>query len=249
MISAASLASPPAWIMSALLPACAETDAPSDSSETAMAAALRVVVPFGRVDASNWLMPLVADVSDGRPARTAAWMWMSGTRWSGSNAMRSPFGSVWTVASAFSRRVLAACDVAGVSSGSITVWMSRSRVRRVAARRISASVMSLIALICRRVKSRSRASSQLLARSAARPDAVVSERNWLVMIWRFAFSISSLRSELWMSASSSMIASTRSLQSDGSASALIAKSPSRAGDDHEKDDISSARPLSSRMRR
>ena len=60
---------------------------------------------FGQGGASNWLRPLVAGVSDGNPARTAACRWTSGTRWSGISASIRPLGRVWTWRSSRRRRI------------------------------------------------------------------------------------------------------------------------------------------------
>ena len=79
------------------------------------------------------------------------------------------------------------------------------------------------------MKFRSRASCQLEAKSAARPDAVVSERNWLAAIWRFAFARSSSSSAPAIADSSSWMAVMSASRFSGRASALMPKRPSRPG--------------------
>ncbi len=68
-----SVERPAAWTRRALLPAEALMFAPRDSRVSAISSALREVVPLLRVVAKSWLRPLFSRVSEGSPARAAAW--------------------------------------------------------------------------------------------------------------------------------------------------------------------------------
>ena len=63
-----------------LLPQLTPKLAPMLSMLAAICSALRVVVPLGRILLSRLLMPLLAEVSDGRPVRVAMVMETVGRR-------------------------------------------------------------------------------------------------------------------------------------------------------------------------